>query len=85
VVVYQARSHIGWVHLIPALCVSTTQVSDASFPVLVDFNWLPIALHMFWQVATLNPDDGDNALARFRSNRTAGLLMFLACLVVGNA
>jgi 4-hydroxybenzoate polyprenyltransferase len=44
---------------------------------------LPVALHLGWQVATLAPDDGDNALARFRSNRFAGFLMFLACLVVG--
>ena len=33
-----------------------------------------------WQVATLKPDDGDDALAKFRSNRFAGLLMFAACL-----
>jgi len=46
---------------------------------------LPVALHFVWQVATLRPDDGGNALARFRSNRFAGLLMALACLVVGNA
>ena len=38
---------------------------------------------LLWQVATLKPDDGDDALAKFRSNRFAGLLMFLACLVVG--
>lgn len=44
---------------------------------------LPMALHLLWQVATLRPDDGDDALAKFRSNRSAGLLMFLACLVVG--
>ena len=44
-----------------------------------------MALHLLWQVTTLEPDDGDNALARFRSNRTAGLLMALACWVVGNA
>jgi 4-hydroxybenzoate polyprenyltransferase len=44
---------------------------------------LPIALHLGWQVATLRPDDGAGALARFRANRFAGLLMFLACLVVG--
>ena len=43
------------------------------------------ALHLAWQVLTLNPDSGDNALARFRSNRFAGLLMALACWVVGNA
>ncbi|QLC26569.1 4-hydroxybenzoate octaprenyltransferase [Parasphingopyxis algicola] len=44
---------------------------------------LPAALHLAWQVATLRPDDGDEALAKFRSNREAGLLVALACLVVG--
>lgn len=46
---------------------------------------LPVAGHFVWQVATLDPKDGANALHRFRSNRTAGLLMFLACLTVGSA
>ena len=46
---------------------------------------LPMALHLAWQAASLRPDDGDDALAKFRSNRTAGLLMFLACLAVGTA
>lgn len=46
---------------------------------------LPMALHLLWQVATLNPADGGNALDRFRSNRFAGLLMALACWVIGNA
>ncbi len=45
----------------------------------------PAALHLGWQAATLAPDDPDNALARFRANRTSGLLMALACWVVGNA
>jgi 4-hydroxybenzoate polyprenyltransferase len=44
---------------------------------------LPVALHFLWQVATLNPDDGADPLTKFRSNRFAGLLMALACLVVG--
>ena len=44
---------------------------------------LPMALHLLWQVAALKPDDGADALAKFRSNRFAGLIMFLACLVVG--
>jgi 4-hydroxybenzoate polyprenyltransferase len=44
---------------------------------------LPMAGHLAWQVATLAPADGANALARFRSNRNAGLLMFLACSVLG--
>jgi len=46
---------------------------------------LPVAAHLAWQVATLRPDDGADALAKFRSNRFAGLLMFLACLAVGSA
>lgn len=46
---------------------------------------VPVALHLGFQVATLEPDDGDNALARFRSNRDAGIVMALACWVVGNA
>jgi 4-hydroxybenzoate polyprenyltransferase len=44
---------------------------------------LPMAVHLGWQVAALRPEDGGDALAKFRSNRFAGLLMFLACLVVG--
>lgn len=46
---------------------------------------LPLIAHLGWQVATLVPDNGDNALARFRSNRMAGLLMAAACVVVGTA
>ena len=42
----------------------------------------PVALHLAWQVGTLRPADGANALVRFRSNRFAGLLVALACLVV---
>ena len=44
---------------------------------------LPAAAHLLWQVSTLSPEDGAGALARFRSNRTTGLLVFLACLTVG--
>ncbi len=46
---------------------------------------LPMAVHLGWQAGTLRTDDGGDALAKFRSNRFAGLLMFLACLVVGTA
>ena len=46
---------------------------------------LPLALHFLWQLATLKPEDGGDALAKFRSNRFAGLLMFLACFVLGTA
>jgi 4-hydroxybenzoate polyprenyltransferase len=46
---------------------------------------LPMAAHLLWQVAGLRKEDPADALARFRSNRFAGFLMFLACLVVGAA
>ena len=46
---------------------------------------LPAALHLVWQVLTLTDTDADNALARCRANRTTGLLVALACWVVGNA
>jgi 4-hydroxybenzoate polyprenyltransferase len=46
---------------------------------------LPAAIHLCWQVVTLDREDGGNALARFRANRFAGLLVALACWVVGNA
>ncbi|HEX8058670.1 MAG TPA: 4-hydroxybenzoate octaprenyltransferase [Novosphingobium sp.] len=53
--------------------------------VLVFAALAPAAAHLAWQVLTLDPDDGANPLARFRSNRFAGLLVALACWVVGNA
>ncbi len=46
---------------------------------------LPLVLHLGWQVLTLDPADDTNPLTHFRSNRFAGLLMALACWVVGNA
>src|SRR3546814_442029 len=45
---------------------------------------LPVALQLMWQVGTLK-ENGLDPLVKFRSNRFAGLLMFLGCLVVGSA
>lgn len=44
---------------------------------------VPMAAHLGWQVIALDRKDPADALAKFRSNRFAGLLMFLACLVIG--
>ena len=46
---------------------------------------VPAGLHFAGQVVTLDPAKGEDALAKFRSNRFAGLLIFAAMLVVGNA
>lgn len=43
----------------------------------------PAAIHLANQVLRADPNDGDLALRLFRSNRTTGLLVFLAMLVVG--
>ena len=56
---------------------------------LVRPDWLalvalvPAALHLANQALRADPNDGAGALRLFRSNRTAGLLVFLAMLVVG--
>lgn len=44
---------------------------------------LPAALHLAWQANGVDPADGAGALARFRSNRTTGFLLFMAFLVIG--
>lgn len=44
---------------------------------------VPATVHLGWQVTRTDPDDGDLALRLFRSNRTCGLLIFVAMLVVG--
>ncbi|HET9398740.1 MAG TPA: 4-hydroxybenzoate octaprenyltransferase [Sphingomicrobium sp.] len=44
---------------------------------------LPAAVHLGRQAVMADPKDGAGALALFRSNRFAGLLLFLGFLVVG--
>jgi 4-hydroxybenzoate polyprenyltransferase len=46
---------------------------------------LPLALHLFWQVRGLSDPSPANALRLFRSNRSAGLLLFAAATVAGLA
>jgi 4-hydroxybenzoate polyprenyltransferase len=56
---------------------------------LVRPDWLallalaPAAIHLANQALRADPKDGDGALRLFRSNRTAGFLVFLGMLVVG--
>ncbi|WP_430386709.1 4-hydroxybenzoate octaprenyltransferase [Blastomonas fulva] len=45
----------------------------------------PVALHFCWQVVALKPADPQDPLTKFRSNRDAGLLAFLAFATVGLA
>jgi 4-hydroxybenzoate polyprenyltransferase len=43
----------------------------------------PAALHLGNQALRADPEDGEGALALFRSNRSCGLLVFLGMLAVG--
>src|SRR3546814_13595044 len=43
----------------------------------------PVALHFCWQVATLPPEAGATAPARFLAHRLAGLLILSGCVEVG--
>lgn len=45
----------------------------------------PTACHLAWQVASLRAEDGADALAKFRSNRFAGLLVALAMITIGSS
>jgi 4-hydroxybenzoate polyprenyltransferase len=45
---------------------------------------LPAAVQLARQVLRLDPASAENALVVFRSNRMTGLLVFLACAVVGS-
>ena len=44
---------------------------------------IPAAVHLANQALRADPKDGEGALKLFRSNRTAGFLVFLGMLVVG--
>lgn len=39
------------------------------------------ALHMVWQIARWQPDNQDNSLAIFKSNRVFGVLLLAVCLI----
>ena len=44
---------------------------------------LAFAVHLAWQVRTINPDDQQKALMLFRANRGAGLLLFAGIALDG--
>jgi 4-hydroxybenzoate polyprenyltransferase len=78
----RARGGIATFYLLALLIWGAAVWSVRAEPLAVAA-LLPVAIHLLWQVATLRLEDGADALFKFRSNRFAGLLMFLACLVVG--
>lgn len=75
VAIFYALALAGWAGAVWALRPDWVAVATLA----------PVALHLGWQVATLDAADGGGALARFRSNRTAGALLAIACFVVASA
>ena len=80
----RARSGVALFYLL-ALLLWAAAIWAVRPEALALIGLLPAACHLLWQVAGLKREDGADALMRFRSNRFAGLLVFLACLVVGTA
>lgn len=74
VAIFYALAILGW-----AMAIWNTRPQALALIAL-----LPAAVHLAWQVTTLDIA-GKDALDKFRSNRMTGLLMALACAVVGNS
>jgi 4-hydroxybenzoate polyprenyltransferase len=74
VMLFYAAALIGW-----GMAIWTARPQSLALLALA-----PVAIHLLWQTASLKAD-GSDALDKFRSNRFAGLLMALACLVVGSS
>lgn len=73
----------GWLAAFYGLAVAL--VAGAGW--LAHLHWafypalLPAAAHLAWQVATVDIHDPKNCLARFKSNRDFGLLLFAAFVI----
>ncbi|KTE19394.1 4-hydroxybenzoate octaprenyltransferase [Sphingopyxis sp. H050] len=78
------KGGVGFCYAVALACWAGALWSVRPDP-LVLVALVPAALHLTGQVVTLSPADGADALAKFRSNRFAGLLIFAAMLVVGSA
>ncbi len=80
----RARTGIGLFYVVAVALLAVALLLRLPDP-LVPLVLLPAALHFIWQTAALRPEHDGSALAMFRSNRFAGLLIFLACWVVSSA
>jgi 4-hydroxybenzoate polyprenyltransferase len=78
----KARIGIGICYAV-ALVLWATAIWQVRPDLLALTALVPAALHLASQAARADPYDGKLALNLFRSNRTCGLLVFLAMLVVG--
>jgi 4-hydroxybenzoate polyprenyltransferase len=75
IAVFYALAVGGW-----AMAVWTVRPDKLALAALI-----PAAIHLANQAIRADPKDGPGALVLFRSNRTCGLLVFAAMLVVGTS
>jgi 4-hydroxybenzoate polyprenyltransferase len=75
-----SKRWVGGFYLATLACVCIALVS-AGAAVIAAIPVVLLAGHFLWQVVFWKMDDPADCLARFKSNRTAGLLIFVACLV----
>lgn len=68
----------GFYALAVALLAAAGWTGGVAWPYY--FGVAAMAGHFIWQIVTLDIDDPRNCLARFKSNRNAGLLLFLGIL-----
>ncbi len=69
---------VGFYALTVALLAAAGLAAGLGLPYLVACS--AVALHLAWQVRTLDVDDPQNCLDRFRSNRWVGWLLFAGLL-----
>lgn len=64
-----------------AVLLNGTAVFMVANTMLLGLSPLLFAIHLVWQVATLDPNDPDKCLMHFRSNTIAGWLFFIPIVV----
>ena len=79
---YLGENSRGWISAFYALFIFFIALAAYMSKVgMLFYLFFPAALiHVVWQVASWKMDDPSNCLARFRSNRDIGLIIFLALL-----
>ncbi len=78
------RAAVGLMYAL-SVALSALAVHLAGVSALAYAGVAAFAAHCAWQVATIDPQDRDRALALFRANRNAGLLLFAGYLAAAFA
>ena len=78
----QARLGVGLFYLLSALFAQGALLTVGS-GFLAEFGWAGYCAHLLWQVARIEGASPETALKLFRSNRDAGLILFLGIALEG--